>query len=144
MRYNAIQTSEIIFLKPDLKFELKRVFILGKKQIKYDFFDMMDEVRKFNEKNGVTSYIIAIKYGNVGIKKKNNKFEVLKSAVLNDETDWQVNPVVSEDFPLLEKEVDPVILVMGDKKNMKYRINYYLELVKSGVSGDTALNIIFS
>ena len=70
--------------------------------------------------------------------------EIADANELSFPSDWNVNKLISTEHPILEKDVDPVILVMSDKKHLNYRISYYCDLVRSGMSKEEALKMIFS
>ena len=74
------------------------------------------------------------------------KFKFIrKNYKIFEETQWYINPVYDLlDMKCIHSMADPSILLQGDLKRVKFRINYYVDLKQQGYSDQEAINLVYS
>lgn len=127
-----------------IKFTVDRVFLVPECYLKLQREEFSRKLLKLSDKPH--TFLIAHKFGEADVKTPLffYDFKAVTGVYMQDTSDWFLQPMFDEfDLDTLDRRVDPMILLLGDKKRLKFRINYYLDLLERGYSEDEAMNTIF-
>lgn len=143
-KLRAVQTSEL-FVINEARVELKRLLLPDELYKDYPTEALSVELNGFTQNSG--TYLIAFKYVEVespNIIKKEG-FSIVLNTEFKDLSDWYVEPLfVQSDIQIIDRRVDPAILLRDNGKNLKYRLTYYLDLINQGYTNEQAMDTIFS
>jgi len=127
-----------------LKGTVNRTYLIPRR---YKETDREEFSRKLKESvSSVNCTLIAYKFGKVEEKTPLvfNEFKQIHVSDIEDISDWYLLLSLEDvEIKTLDRRIDPIILFMGDKKRLKFRINYYLDLLKRGYSEEEAMKTIF-
>lgn len=145
MKYNAVMVS--VFSSCEIGYiECKNVVILPwcmrTKSLEEIFLELLLE-----RQDGLNT-ILAAKFMVVEEKElcSLNKFKFLRESYkVYEETNWYINPVYDPlGLKCIHSLADPAILLQGDLKRIKFRIDYYVDLKQRGYSDEDAINLVYS
>lgn len=124
-----------------------RIYLVPKCYYKTFGFDAIKELMQ--NAYDVNACLVAYKLGNVDIKmpvfgKHFKEITNLQSQPMEDTSDWFVDELFDKtNIKMLDRRVDPMILLISDNKNLNYNIKYYIDLINKGYTEEEAINLIF-
>ena len=145
-KFNAIMLS-IVYTIGDQRIEVKRVVYVPQACTCLSTKELIKEVRNLLEVDGGNSYIIAYKYGNIKNKViTNHPYVLIDKTEFENLSDWYIDNIFDTfELHTIDKLADPIILLYGyDKRTLKYKLTYYVDLISKGFSEENALSEILS
>lgn len=139
----VVKTCQLV-QNSELSFTINRVFLVPKCYRNLDKYSFCQELRR--KMSNPNLIFVAYKFGETDMKTAHlgYEFKEVVGVEMQDISDWYIQEMFADlEIQTLDRRIDPVILFLGDKKRLQFRINYYLDLLKRGYSEDEAMQTIF-